>query len=101
MKGSCDFCSAPELYANYPAKTLTAWQLKDPDGNMLNVNSGSDWAACRACAALVDAGNWDALVERGIQWFRMRYGAATPEAELRQVIRDLHRRFRENRLHTH
>jgi hypothetical protein len=97
----CDFCSAPGIYANYPARSFTAWELQKQDGSTMNVNSQSDWAACKACASLIDANEWDALVERSILWFRRNWGAALPEAELRSAITDLHRRFRENRQETH
>lgn len=100
LSSICDFCSGPKIHVIYPARTFNAW-LEKLDGNKMNLISESDWGACKACAFLIDANLWDALVERSLLWFRMKYGAALPEAELRTAIIELHRRFRENREQTH
>jgi hypothetical protein len=97
----CDFCSSREIYADYPAQDFNVWQLPKPDGTKLNINSESDWAACKTCADLIDAENWDTLLERSLKAFRKKYGAMLPEAEMRRSIADLHRQFRQNRRPTH
>jgi hypothetical protein len=93
----CDFCSGTPIYASYPAKTFTAQQVENPDGKKLNINSQADWAACKTCADLVDASQWDALLQRSVKTFRVKFGGMIPERDLRKFISDLHRQFRENR----
>lgn len=96
----CDFCSGKEVYARYPAKTFNA--VKAGEGQRtLYVNSEDDWAACQPCAALIDAGSWDGLLQRSVQTFREKYGSMVPEKALREFISDLHCQFRSNRQHTH
>jgi hypothetical protein len=97
----CDFCSGKEIYADYPASDFNVWQVPKPDGSKLNINSQSDWAACKTCAELIDAESWNALLERSLETFRRKYGAILPEAEMRKSIADLHRQFRENRRPIH
>jgi hypothetical protein len=97
----CDFCSDSPIYADYPARDFNVSQLPKPDGSKLNINSESDWAACKTCAGLIDANNWDALLDRSVETFRKKYGHRLPVAEARRSIAELHRKFRENRQPTH
>jgi len=97
----CDFCSSTPIYASYPAKTFTAQQIEQPDGKKLHLNSQADWATCKACADLIDASQWDALLSRSIETFRKKFGNMVPERDLRDFISNLHRQFRENRQQMH
>jgi hypothetical protein len=57
---TCDFCSAQPVYAEYPCAefmepTLGRTVLKTP------------WLACRTCYDLIQADQWDRLVEAAFQ----------------------------------
>lgn len=63
-KGNCDFCSGEyDTFRDYQAierfkGIMTDGRLVE-DGDLL-------WAACRDCEALIEAGEWESLIERAL-----------------------------------
>lgn len=60
-KGVCDFCPGA---CNADMRGAKAYDCTDFQMEGGHVTSQGAWAACPACAALVDAEKWDELVER-------------------------------------
>lgn len=60
VEGSCDFCSEEHAAKVYPCETFI-WERE-----MITHQSLGGWAACAECSRLIDANEWDALVERSI-----------------------------------
>ena len=77
--GVCDFCSAPG-----PTRIFDVPDFQMPD--VPNTTSTGGWAACDACAALVDAGHRKALLARSID------NMAFPKFS-QKAIAELHTRF--------
>ena len=86
----CDFCSTAEIFKLYPNReTVEA---------LPGVTDSGGWTACRACAALVDAENWEDLADRSTDTFMQTYQLDKSERpELRNAMREIHRGFRQNR----
>jgi hypothetical protein len=89
-KPICDFCSDPNITRDFKTRTFTfsyfpIW------------GSQGDWAACDTCAALVDAGKWDELLDRSMLGF---YRELTPEelSVIRPLVGQLHQEFNQNRI---
>lgn len=83
----CDFCSSEDPRWEYPAKTFT---IPGPGGQPYT--SAGAWAACESCAALIERGDRNTLLNH--------YLADKP-AELRPIMRPwglkLHQGFFANR----
>src|SRR5947209_8585201 len=71
----CDFCSSPDVFQIYMAEDFTAVELAAPDGNPVCLNSTGGWAACHKCAKLVEAEQWEELLERCFRTFKARLPA--------------------------
>ena len=54
----CDFCSAPNVAWRYPAQSFLAYAIAGVVGQ-----SVGDWAACRTCHELIEAGDRRGLLE--------------------------------------
>jgi hypothetical protein len=85
----CDFCSAPNVAWRYPAQSFVAYVVAGVVGQ-----SVGDWAACRICHELIEAGDRHGLLERSLSTLleknpEMRQA----EAELRGQIAQFHRLF--------
>jgi hypothetical protein len=71
-------------------------------GELASFEWGSQggWAACEECSALVEAGEWDALAQRGVDTspslriLRDHY----IDGEVKKAILGLHVEFRHNRM---
>jgi hypothetical protein len=88
----CDFCSEPNVAWCYPAQSFLAYVIAGVVGQ-----SVGDWAACRTCHELIEAGDRAGLLERSLQMLldknpEMR--AAEPE--LRGQIAHFHQLFYAN-----
>src|SRR5437763_37279 len=66
----CDFCSSREVFQVYMADDFTAVELEAPAGNPVYLNSTGGWTACHECAKLVEAAQWDELLERCFHTFK-------------------------------
>ena len=95
----CDFCTAP-----LPGPTCRAYRCLDyvvHAGEALTngpvQGSEGDWAACDACAWMVDHEEWDSLARRCMASLRAE-GCALPEAMLYGLLREFHAEFNRARL---
>lgn len=86
----CDFCSSPDVRWAYPAKSFTM----DGDGKRL-LGSDGGWAACDACAALIEDGNRTGLLDKSVGTFDSRHVIGV--AATRELIGSLHAQFYLNR----
>lgn len=98
----CDFCSSHEVFQVYMAEDFTAVELEAPNGHPVYLNSTGGWAACHECAKLVEAAQWDELLERCFDTFKGSLPAcvhlsAQEEQELKGILRGAHEQFRKLR----
>jgi hypothetical protein len=85
----CDFCSDPRVAWRYPAQSFLAYVIAGVAGQ-----SVGDWAACRTCHALIQAGDRSGLSERSVRTLLEKHPEMlSAEAELRDEIADFHRMF--------
>ncbi|HEV2351784.1 MAG TPA: hypothetical protein VG028_18285 [Terriglobia bacterium] len=96
----CDSCSFQDVFRIYTAENITAAQLKTPDGLPVYLNSTGGWAACRGCVKLVEAAQWDELLERCFDTFKASqppfvHLSAQEEEELKGILRGAHEEFRQ------
>lgn len=82
----CDFCMQPAT-RTFPANDVVI-SFADEDVDHLSVGA---WAACNACATLIDQGDRDALVRRGVEEIQKATGMDSGEALAR--LRVIHRAF--------
>ena len=94
----CDFCSSPDVYRAYMAEDFIALEVLEADHSTRFQSLGA-WAACRECTALIEAENWEALLERSWKTFLDN----TPpelspepgeEEEILVILRHAHQQFR-------
>jgi hypothetical protein len=95
----CDFCSSQEVFQVFMAEDFTAVELSAPDGNPVYLNSTGGWTACHNCAKLVEAEQWDELVELCFRTFKStlpKYHCLTmeDEGEIKGILRGAHEQFR-------
>ncbi len=85
--GQCDFCAA-----DMGTFVLPAGDFQDP--NNPNRWSRGGWAACEACARLIEAGHWALLLVRVAEVFKQQHGQ---RMDLGQVLHlwGLHQALRE------
>jgi len=63
----CDFCNLQvpkDAEKRISAETYITGTHKVIDGPVLVLESVGDWCACRECSKLIDADQWEDLVER-------------------------------------
>ncbi len=97
----CDFCSSPEVVQAYMAEDFTALEIREAE-NRTRFNSLGAWAACRECAALIEAEGWEALLERSLRTF---LASMPPElvlqpeqkGEIRRLLGEAQEQFRKLR----
>lgn len=88
----CDFCSAPNVAWRYPAQSFVAYAIAGVVGQ-----SVGDWAACRTCHELIEAGDRRGLLDRSLGTLLEKNPEMRPaEAELRGQIAQFHRLFYDN-----
>lgn len=88
----CDFCSAPNVAWRYPAQSFLAYAIAGVVGQ-----SVGDWAACRTCHELIEAGDRRGLLERSLGTLLEKNPEMSPAAsELRCQIAHFHRLFYDN-----
>lgn len=62
----CDFCNVHRPSLN----TIECESFEGPtiefNGKTITFNSVGDWGACDDCKALIDADNWDEILERNM-----------------------------------
>ena len=88
----CDFCSAPNVAWRYPAQSFLAYAIAGVVGQ-----SVGDWAACRTCHELIEAGDRRELLERSLGTLLEKNPEMRPaESELRSQIAHFHRLFYAN-----
>lgn len=63
-QGLCDFCSAHEQYAAYPAENFETYT--EASGMHLTNESVGAWTACRKCFEDIEAQNREGLVNRSL-----------------------------------
>lgn len=90
----CDFCNSTPIYAAYDCKDC---ELMTPQESITGMGhiSIEPWAACEACSKLIDAGRWDALLNRACRTFKEQNRFMHPE--IRRLISVCHTKFRQNR----
>ena len=89
----CDFCSEPQVVWRYPAQSFLAYVIAGIAGE-----SVGDWAACRICHALIQAGNRSELADRSVRTLIEKHPEMRgAEAELREQIAQFHVMFFHNR----
>jgi len=87
----CDFCTQAVLCKAYACHPFV--YLK---GTPMEHWSSGHWAACEACALLIDAGKWGALAERAARAFVREHRLPQSEVTLvRQQMNNLHTAFRQ------
>jgi hypothetical protein len=86
VAGRCDFC-----YADYPEWVIPAREFEALPGHM----SSGDWAACEACARLIESNQWSALQRRAAQSWLQRHGEPMAPLVLAGLPR-LYRLLRKN-----
>lgn len=62
----CDFCNAPKPVWNYQAPGVRMLALDADDMIVQEHVYGTDWAACRICAHLIERGMHRRLLDRAI-----------------------------------
>lgn len=68
--GRCDFC-----YVDHPAWVVPAAEFEVLPGHV----STGDWAACDACAALIEQNRWSGLVRRAQEGWEERHLQPMPD----------------------
>ncbi len=90
----CDFCSVSEIFHVYP--------VRDYHAVFSRAISTEGWAACKACAQMIDAEQWHGLVDRALDRFLRDHPELLDDRlPLRDFIQQMHQGFRDNRLPTH
>src|SRR5215472_8759531 len=90
----CDFCTTEKVFKLYRCKNFVF-------NNMPVFQNGSGtWAACKTCAALVDAERWPELTERSFDKFVERHGRISRQDAigLREQFHTIHQLFREHKI---
>lgn len=88
----CDFCSEPIVAWLYPAESFVAYVVAGIVGQ-----SVGDWAACRICHGLIQAGDRCGLLERSLRTLLDKHpDMRAAEAELRGQIAQFHQMFYAN-----
>ena len=65
--------------------------------------SGGDWAACDECAELIDADEWEQLLDRVMRSIRRRHAAErrplpiSDELRVRAMLREQYKQLRKHR----
>jgi hypothetical protein len=97
----CDFCNSAPVTRAYDASPI----IFKP-GPLIMHFLDTKWAACAACAVLIDENRWDSLTQRSVVlWYvnAQRNGMHVSRADLADITEQmlrLHQLFREARKRT-
>ena len=98
-KGQCDFCPNECNADMQGARVYPCGDFALPGTG--NFSRGA-WGACPACAALIDAGKWDAQVNRMVEQYTQAFGilAAGRNAQrrMRETFEEQVKLFRFHRI---
>jgi len=88
VEGVCSFCGD---------ETVVAWFV-GPDfatavDSLEGVNGVETWPACATCMSLVEQGDRDELLWRGIGRLRWRADLGTESPPMEPLVRQMHQRF--------
>lgn len=86
----CDFCSEPKWARRFHCQDF----IMDVTPGFPRYDSKGDWLACSVCGSLIDAENWDGLVQRAVDVFSEKYNM--PRRILADTVRRSHNLFRQN-----
>ena len=84
----CDFCTGPDPTWEYPCQ--------DFQSSPFATSLGS-WAACEACALLIEAGDWDELRDRALAGAPKIPSIAPDDPRSLTIMAEIHQEFRANR----
>lgn len=91
-KEVCDFCWNPSPVTAYQCPDFM-WAKQSP---LPQVSEGA-WAACAACADLIDREDWHSLTHRAFDSFLRRHEVPfMDQPALFATMQELHRLFRDN-----
>jgi hypothetical protein len=91
----CDFCSSPEVTRDFNATDFLNTTVPDTIVGDLEIRSNGGWAACELCGCLIDAEQWEQLLDVSCQTFTRQYGEVP---NLREGILAIHSQFRQARI---
>lgn len=88
----CDFCSEKPVVASYAADDFEATPFSVPGASLYQTSVGG-WAACATCEKLIDANDWDRLLDRAVTTFFLKHPALLgmfSRERLREHLADLY-----------
>lgn len=86
----CDFCSAPNPPRKYPCGPVLMMVVGG-----VEQWSRDAWAACEICAALIDANEWESLLERTMSTDKFSAYLDDVDREIyKAMVRGLQHKFR-------
>lgn len=93
----CDFCNDPGPTEAYDAPDFVMGaMIKPTTGETYTHNSVGAWASCTDCATLIDAGDWDGLLERVMEKeIASRSFPVEAQAGIRETLRRCYARLKE------
>jgi len=90
----CDFCSERPTTQIYACKNFLIPRTKTA---LFQHESVGAWAACQACAELINGERWAELTERAFTNFlKQDCVARYAHFDVREQFREIHQLFREN-----
>ena len=88
----CDFCSERPTTQIYASKNFLVPRTQTV---VFQRESVGAWAACRACAELVDGERWSELTDRASTNFIKQHGVPRyAQFDVREQFREIHQLFR-------
>jgi hypothetical protein len=98
QKCMCDFCNSTSPRWAYPASDFPIAIAVPADGSEPRVaGSSGPWAACDACAVLIEKNDYDALLVRSLEAQPIELLEAMPPALVRAMLSGLHATFKKAR----
>lgn len=92
----CDFCSDPRIVTDYDCSDYVI-PVTGPDGKTMKLGSKGKWAACAQCAAIVDRGDQEALLQRSMECLFLKHPEWPREGYVIEgtikFLQDLHEEF--------
>lgn len=95
----CDFCNNRPVTAHYDAEDFVM-QVVGVTKPAVDLGSGGSWAACSQCEVLIDADDWEGLVNRAISFFFAEHSEMADTLtihELTEQMWSLYRQLREHK----
>jgi len=101
VQPQCDFCDSKDVQWTYPCQDFGVVGVNTDTGtNVGLLGSAGAWAACETCAALIEAGRWQALAERSVATSpTAKQHKLSPDerALLIRLTKEMHEAFRQGR----